>query len=306
VLDPHELYELDPDPPVLDQPVLLHALNGFIDAGGAGRLARDHLLATLDHRVVATFDVDQLLDYRSRRPPMIFVQDHWESYEEPGLVMHVVNDAADTPFLFLEGAEPDVQWERFLAATKALVDRFGVRLTVGIHGIPMGVPHTRPSTVTAHATRQALVAGREPWIGTVQVPGSIGNLLEFRLGEAGRDAMGFAVHVPHYLAQAEYPDAAAVLVESVAGATGLLLPTEALHESAKETRAQIDGQVAESAEVAAVVHALEQQYDAYVASRNPDNLLAGRAGFPTADELGAELERFLAEQSRGDEGRDGV
>jgi hypothetical protein len=60
--------------------------------------------------------------------------------------------------------------------------------------------------------------------------------------------------------------------------------------------------VVESEEVAAVVHALEQQYDAYVAGRGSDLLAPGTGPLPTADELGAELERFLAEQSdRGDQ-----
>jgi predicted ATP-grasp superfamily ATP-dependent carboligase len=287
--------------------VLLHVLTGFIDAGQAGALARDHLLATLEHRPVATFDVDQLLDYRSRRPPMLFVEDHWESYEDPRLVLHEVTDAAGVRFLLLEGAEPDVQWERFVTAVRGLVEALGVRLTIGIHGIPMGVPHTRPTSVTAHATRKDLVAGRDAWVGTVQVPGSVTNLLELRLGHAGHDAMGFAVHVPHYLTQAEYPDAAAVLLENVAAVTDLTLPTAALRDSAEATRAEIDEQVSGSTEVAAVVHALEQQYDAYVASRGGDapgdeqGLLAGRRGFPTADELGAELERFLAEQRGGGE-----
>jgi hypothetical protein len=171
----------------------------------------------------------------------------------------------------------------------------------------MGVPHTRPTTVTAHATRSELVAGRDAWVGTVQVPGSVTNLLELRLGQAGHDAMGFAVHVPHYLTQAEYPDAAAVLLENVAAVTDLTLPTAALREAAEGTRAEIDKEVAGSTVVAAVVRALEQQYDELVAARGGDapgdeqGLLAGRRGFPTADELGAELERFLAEQRRGDQ-----
>jgi hypothetical protein len=238
---------------------------------------------------------------------MLFVEDHWETYEDPRLVLHEVTDAAGMRFLLLEGAEPDVQWERFITSVIGLVRSLGVRVTIGVHGIPMGVPHTRPTSVTAHATRRDLVAGRDAWVGTVQVPGSITNLLEFRLGQAGLDAMGFAVHVPQYLTQAEYPDAAAVLLENVAAVTDLTLPTSVLHEAAEATKREIDEQVAGSAEVAAVVRALEQQYDAYVASRGGDapgdeqGLLAGRRGFPTADELGAELERFLAEQRRGDQ-----
>jgi len=305
VLDPAELYTTSPDPPVLDGPVLVHVLTGFIDAGSAGQLLRNHLLETLEHRPVATFDIDQLLDYRSRRPPMIFDEDHWESYDEPALVLHAVRDAEGRTFLLLEGAEPDVQWERFIAAVRGLVESLGVRLTVGVHGIPMGVPHSRPTTVTAHGTRKELVAGREPWVGRIQVPGSVINLLEYRLGQAGHDAMGFAVHVPHYLSQAEYPDAAAALVDQVSAATGLTLPTSALRLAAEQTRGQIDEQVAASSEVAAVVKALEDQYDAYVGGTGRGDLLAGRgSGFPTADELGAELERFLAEQGKGGDPQD--
>ena len=314
--DPHDLYDLheltEPDDatgstgPSDEGPVLLHVFTGFIDAGQAGALARDHLLSTLDHRPVATFDVDQLLDYRSRRPAMIFVEDHWESYEEPHLVLHEVTDAAGVRFLLLEGSEPDILWERFVAAVRGLIDQLGVRLTIGVHGIPMGVPHTRPTSVTAHATRAELVQGRDAWVGTVQVPGAMTNLLEYRLGQQAQDAMGFAVHVPHYLAQADYPAAAAALLENVAAVTELTLPTGPLHEVAASTLTELDEQVAGSSEVAAVVHALEEQYDAYVAARGGDapgdeqTLLAGRAGFPTADELGAELERFLADQHRGD------
>jgi predicted ATP-grasp superfamily ATP-dependent carboligase len=297
VRDPRELFELHDDLPTLDRPVLLHALTGFIDAGSAGRLMREHLLGTLEHRAVATFHVDELLDYRSRRPSMLFVEDHWESYDAPTLRLHAVQDAAGTGFLLLEGAEPDVLWERFIAAVQALVEQLGVRLTVGVHGIPMGVPHTRPVGVTAHGTRPELVAGGQSWVGTVQVPGSVINLLELRLGQAGHDAMGLAVHVPHYLSQAEYPAAAEALLQHVEGATGLSLPTAPLRAAAEQARADVDEQVAASDEVGAVVRALEQQYDAFVASRGADGLLAGRRGFPTADELAAELERYLAEQA---------
>jgi predicted ATP-grasp superfamily ATP-dependent carboligase len=314
MLDPRDLYTLhdtgstgprdDTDGDASRGPVLLHTLTGFVDAGQAGRLAAEHLLETFEHRPLATFDIDTLLDYRSRRPPMVFESDHWVSYDEPSLLLHEVVDGAGTPFLLLAGAEPDVQWERFIAAVRDLVGQLSVRLTVGVHGIPMGVPHTRPTNVTGHATRRELVAGREPWIGTVQVPGSVINLLEYRLGQAGHDAMGFAVHVPHYLAQAEYPAAAAALLDNVAAVTELVLPTTALHTAAEATRTELDEQVAASPEVAGVVTALEQQYDAFLATRSESgsggDLLAGRGGFPTADELGAELERFLADHAKGD------
>jgi len=300
VLDPEDLYELDqqhqPQPGELEAPILLHALSGFVDAGHAGRLAAEHLLASLPHRVLARFDVDQLYDYRARRPVMTFVEDHWESYDAPRLELSLVEDSAGAGFLMLTGPEPDVQWERFTAAVGRLIDRYAVRLSVGIHAIPMAVPHTRPVGVTAHGTPPGLVSGYEPWVGRVQVPGHIAALLEYRQGELGHDAAGFAVHVPHYLAQAEYPDAALALLEAVGSLTGLQLPTGRLRDAGEEIRAAVEAQVAEQPEVAAVVQALEEQYDAFVGARGR-SLLARESSLPTADELGAELERFLAEEN---------
>ena len=300
MLDPHGLYELADDLPALDSPVLIQALTGFVDAGSAIQLARDHLLESLDGRVIARFDLDQLLDYRSRRPPMIFVEDHWESYEEPSLALHLLHDSLGTPFLMLAGPEPDLQWERFIAAVTALIERFGVRLTVGLNAIPMAVPHTRPVSVTAHATDKALLGDRESWLQRVQVPASVANLLEFRLGRSGHDAMGFAAHVPHYLAQTAYPSAAQLLVESIISSTGLALPVGTLREAATLVREEVDKQVAEDEQAGRLVASLEQQYDAFIRGREA-NLLSDSSGpLPTADELGAELERFLADQSKDD------
>lgn len=307
MLDPRDLYEFDPEQPTegeLDAPVLVHALSGFIDAGHAGRLAAEHLLDTLPHRVLARFDVDQLFDYRARRPPMVFAGDHWESYEPPVLRLSMVSDAAGRAFLMLTGPEPDIQWERFVAAVGQLVDRYGVRLTVGLHSIPMAVPHTRPISVTAHASDPELVAGHPPWVGRVQVPGNAAGLLELRLGEGGKNSAGFAVHVPHYLTQAEWPDAAVSLLGAVAGLGGLELPTGQLETIGTEVRAAVAAQIDKQPEVSAVVRALEEQYDAFIGTRGRPLFAAEAAGLPTADELGAELERFLAEENerRGREG----
>lgn len=295
MLSPSELFTVESPLPALERPILVEALDGFIDAGGAKRLAAAHLLSGSEAQVVARFDVDQLFDYRARRPPMIFSSDHWEAYEEPTLALTAVQDADGVPFLVLAGMEPDVQWERFAAAVQLLIERFDVRLTVGLGAIPMAVPHTRPLGVIVHGSRPELLAGAEPWVDTVQVPASAGHLLEYRLGQAGHDAMGLAVHVPHYLAQTDYPTAAIRLLEEVAKACDLNLSTDQLTEGARTTQEAIDGQVAQSPEVAEVVRGLESQYDLVMAGRK--NMLASGAPLPTAEELGAQFERFLAQQT---------
>ena len=297
MLDPQGLFEVAADLPSLDRPVLVQALDGFVDAGHATRLTREHLLSRYPSQVVATFDVDQLFDYRARRPEMIFATDHWESYADPVLALHAVTDEAGVPFLLLSGPEPDAQWERFVAAVALLVQRLDARLLVGLNAIPMGVPHTRPSTVIAHGSPSELVAEYPNWLGTVQVPASAGHLLEFRLAQAGFASMGFAVNVPHYLAHLEYPAAAATLVEQIGTAGDLTLSCTELLDRAVTVAAEVDEQVAASADVATMVTTLEEQYDTLVAGRGR-SLLADGSTLPTADELGAEFEQYLSRQNR--------
>ncbi|MFI9814757.1 proteasome assembly chaperone family protein [Saccharothrix variisporea] len=294
--DPEELFEVDSDVPDLSGAVLLHHFDGFMDAGGAGTALVEHLLSVHEHRVVARFDVDDLIDYRARRPVMTFDTDRWESYAKPELVVYLLHDAVGTPFLLLTGPEPDRRWEGVVEAVRALIDRWGVRLAVSFHGIPMGVPHTRKLAVISHATRPDLITEKSPF-SRVQVPGNLAALLELRLGESGHDALGFAAYVPHYLAQGTYPTAALNLLEAVTKSTGLVIQAAQLHESARRTDAEIARQVAESEEVAQVVAALERQYDAF-AEASENLLVASDEPLPSADELGAEFERFLAEQQR--------
>lgn len=297
-LDPRELYELDEDRPALGRPVLLHFMDGARDAGSAVELARTHLLDALDGEVIARFDVDQLFDYRARRPILRLARDRWESYEGPELALHLLRDNEGTPFLLLAGPEPDVQWDRFIAAVELIARELDVRLVMGASAFPMSTPHTRPTHIAVHASRKELLAGYKAWLGVIGVPASIGHVIEFKLGEAGFDTVGLAATIPPYLAQAEYPTAAAALLREVAARTGLSLPLAALDDAANTARVAIDNQIAQSAEIQALVAALEEQYDASQASQ--EDRLDADGDLPSADELGAEFERFLAEQTRGD------
>ncbi len=186
MLDPRLLYTLDEGVAAKlkeHRPVLIHQMDGFVDAGQAGRLFSAHLLEQLDHEVLAEFDHDQLHDYRSRRPAMVFDTNRWKSYADLHLRVYRVVDEQGEVFLLFSGPEPDVQWERLATALIGLIEQFGVRLTVSVHGIPMAVPHTRPVTLTAHATDTTLVRGYRSWIDRVEVPASFAGLLEFRLGQ---------------------------------------------------------------------------------------------------------------------------
>ena len=299
---PEELYELEQAmldealPDVSGAAFLVH-LEGFMDAGSAGRLLTEHLLNELENQPIARFDTDRLLDYRSRRPLMTFDKTHWESCDDPRLEVRLLRDSAGRPLLLLTGPEPDHEWELFVAAARTLAERLNAGTMITYFGVPMGIPHTRPLGVMTHATRPGLVTSRVPSPGKLQVPASAASLMELRFGQAGRDAVGLVVQVPHYLSGAAYPTAALTLLDTVREITGLELPADTLKDAADRTNILIDQQVAESSEVADLVHGLEIQWDAATAADG--NLLAEGEEMPTADELAAQFEQFLADQQRG-------
>ncbi len=294
------MYELEFPAPQLSAadgagPVLIHGLEGFTDAGHAVRLATTHLRESLETELVASFDVDELLDYRSRRPLMNFKSDHFSDYAEPELNLWAVKDTAGTPFLLLSGLEPDLRWERFVTAVRLLAEQLGVRRTIGLSAIPMASPHTRPLGLTAHGSDPELLGEHQRWPGELQIPGSASALLEYRMTQHNHESLGFSVHVPHYLAQTAYPEAAQTLLENVAANAGLELSLAALGEAAARVREQVDEHISGNAEVETVVQALERQYDNFVtAQERQSSLLAGEGELPTGEELGAEFERFLA------------
>ncbi|MFB7862035.1 MULTISPECIES: PAC2 family protein [unclassified Streptomyces] len=308
MLDPQDLYEWDQkglavvDVALAQESaglVMLYHFDGYIDAGETGEQIVDGLLETLPHQVVARFDHDRLVDYRARRPLLTFRRDRWTSYETPSIEVRIVQDATGAPFLVLSGPEPDVEWERFAAAVGQIVERLGVRLSVNFHGIPMGVPHTRPVGLTPHGSRTDLMPGHRSPFDEAQVPGSAESLVEFRLTEAGHDTLGVAAHVPHYVARSSYPDAALTALEAITAATGLVLPdvAHALRTEARRTQTEIERQIGEGdEELTTLVQGLEHQYDAVAGAETRGSLVAEPVDLPSADELGREFERFLAER----------
>ena len=294
--NPSDLYHYETDADLTEHRpgVLLVLLGGFVDAGQVSAILRDHLLESSDAEVVASFDVDQLLDYRGRRPAMVFDENRWVHYDDPALLLHRLTDRDGQTYYVLAGPEPDFQWERVVEAVRELAVTLGVTLAVSAHGIPMGVPHTRPVGMTPHATDPDLVAGASSPFGRVQVPGSISALLELRIGEGGGKAMGFAVHVPHYLASTEWAEGALAALGAITDATGLNLPNDELVERARVNQQAIAAEVENSDEARQVISALERQYDAFVdGSERPSLLATETTDIPSADQLGAEFEDFL-------------
>lgn len=285
------LYELV-ERPDLDSPVLVLALDGWIDAGLAAQTARATLHQLLDPVTVATFDADDLLDHRARRPILHLVEGLLTGLTWPSITLQAATDADGNDLLLLVGAEPDHRWRAFSDAVVDLAMEFGARLVVGLGAYPAPVPHTRPTRLASSASDEHLARFCSVRT-TVDVPGGVQGAIERRAAELGVPAVGLWAQVPHYASALPSPAAAAALLDGLAQVGGLSLGTDELHQQAAVTRDRIDELVGANPEHLAMVRTLEESWDAEEGSTGPD-LTAG--SIPSGDELAAELERFLREQ----------
>ncbi|HJG57986.1 MAG TPA: PAC2 family protein [Corynebacterium xerosis] len=299
----HEMYEMQfPAPDVGPKNgglTMVVALQGYADAGLAVAGSAGHLIDALDHRPLVNFNNDELVDYRSRRPAVTMVGDAVADCAELELSLQVVRDNAGKPFLLLSGPEPDLRWDAFSQAVADLVERFDVRRTVSLYSAPMTVPHTRPLGIIAHGNDRELLAGHRTWGQRVTVPGAASLRIELELNRRGRTTCGFTAQVPHYVAASDYPLAALRLLEAVADAGDLEFPLTALERESDKVAELLAEQARESEEVAGIVRMLEHQHDEEERRRSTlesNPLVRADGSMPSADELGAEFERFLATQ----------
>ena len=166
-------------------------------------------------------------------------------------------------------------------------------------------PHARPIGTTVSGTRADLTKAHSVWQPHTQVPATVGHLLEYRFAQAGADVAGFVLLIPHYLGDTDYPAAAIAGLDSVSVATGLVFDLDDLREENREYLEKVTDQVSGSDELTAMLHNLEERYDSYMAGATRAQPIIHTGDLPSADELAAELERYLATRPPGDEDKRG-
>ena len=275
--------------PDLESPLLVLALDGWIDAGVGAANARAALLAELEPVTVATFDNDALLDHRARRPTMHLVEGVVTGLTWPTVELQAASDQSGNDVLLLVGAEPDHAWHAFTHAVIDLAHEFGVRLVLGLGAYPAPVPHTRPTRLAVTASDPSLVsAGLRA---TIDVPAGVQASIERHAYEQGLPAAGLWAQVPHYVAAMPYPAASVALLDGLAAVGGIHVDSPALRAETDASRQRIDALIAENEDHVRMVRQLEAAVDA---SGEPP--AGGLGTLPSGDELAAEVERFLRDQ----------
>lgn len=285
------LYEVLAEPEV-DAPVLVVAMEGWIDSGLGAGTALASLLEQIPTEPVAQFDADELVDHRARRPVMRISEGVNVGLTWPEIQLRHGVDREGHHVLLLIGPEPDIRWHRFTRDVVALAQHFHVRLAIGLGAFPGPAAHTRPVRLAATATTPELAQQVGFLPGVIDVPAGIQASLERGFAEAGIPAVGMWARVPHYVSGMPYPAASAALLRGLHEVAGLAVRDDDLRAAAAMSEERIDALIANSEEHRSMVEQLERQTDEMESRLDLSNL-------PSGDEIAAELQRYLF--SSGDE-----
>lgn len=276
-----------------DKPVLVVALDGWIDAGFAAATALAAIVSDIESETYVTFDPDELIDQRARRPRLRIDDGMRSSISWPEPAVVVGRDRIGSGVALLIGPEPDYRWKPFTSEVVDVAKDLDARIAVGLGAFPIAAPHTRPIKLTSTASRRELTHVVGFMHGSVDVPAGIGEVIGQALDDAGIPSVGLWARVPHYVAAMPFAPAALALVEGLCEVAGIVIGTDALSESAEEARHQVDELIAQSPEHKTMVKQLEEQFDS---GSEPVIGFEGEM-LPTGDEIAAELERYLRGES---------
>ena len=105
---------------ILDRPVLVVALDGWVDAGLGADGAITALLSADSTELVATFDGEALIDQRARRPVVHISHGVNEGLTWPVIQMRAGTDRLGADICYLVGPEPDFRWPSFVTSVVSL------------------------------------------------------------------------------------------------------------------------------------------------------------------------------------------
>ncbi|MGD0344378.1 MAG: PAC2 family protein [Acidimicrobiales bacterium] len=275
-----------------EHPVLIVVLDGWVDAGFGAATAVAAILSEMKTETFATFETDDLIDQRARRPRLRIDDGVRAGISWPEIQVLVGRDRMGSGVALLVGPEPDYRWRQFTGEVIKVARDLDVRLVVSLGAFPNATPHTRPIKLAATASDAELARKIGVVRGTIEVPAGLGEVIGEACVAAGIPSIGLWARVPHYVAAMPFAPAALALIEGLSSISGLVFGTDGLTRSAEEARRQVDELIAQSPDHEAMVRKMEEQLDT-----EGEVLLDIEGDLPSGDEIASELERYLRGES---------
>ena len=280
-----ETYWDDIEP--LRNPVMLVALRGLFDIGGVATSALDWMLKERDFAVVADIDPDPFFDFTQERPEVFTDTDgdrqiRWP--ENEFTIIRYPEGARD--MVVLNGVEPHVSWAVFTQSVVEVAKGLGCTLVISLGAAAEQVPHSRVPFVVGSTTNSDLASRLGLSRPQYQGPTGVAGVLLDALDQAKIPNISLRVGVPHYLMHAQHPKSAAALLQHLQHVLGIPTDHANLQQEISRWQELHDAAVEGDPQASAYVQMLEHRHDQLV-----------EQNMPTGDDLAAELEEFLRNQS---------
>ncbi len=256
------MIELD-EFPVLVDPVMVAAFEGWNDAGEAASGTIAHLRSVWDAQPLADLDSEEYYDYQVNRPMIALDEAGVRELTWPATRVFVARvPLFPRDLVLVQGVEPNMKWQQFTREVLGLAAELDVSTVITLGALLSDIPHTRPVPVTGSTSDAALQAdlGLEP--STYEGPTGIVGVLQDACQRFGIPAISLWAAVPHYVGQPPCPKATLALVRKIEDILDIPVPLGELVEEARAWEAGVDDLAAEDDEVAEYVKQLEEARDA--------------------------------------------
>ena len=268
--------------PALRRPNLVAAFRGWNDAGGAASLAAGYLRAVTDADRCAVIDSEPFIDYQQTRPTVQLVDGDVRRLDWPETEIYA---SEKSDLVVVVGTEPNMRWRAFSGAIAELARRYRVDLVITMGALLADTPHTRPVPVSATASDDELMDRFGLARSTYEGPTGIVGVLHDACARAGLRSASLWAATPHYISASPNPQAALALLTRLSEMIGTPPGSSELERAASEYALRVASAISDDPDIAGYVQQLEEAADA--------------ADPPSGDELAADFERYLREQTDG-------
>ena len=251
-------FGMDIDDSSTKAPIMILAFAGWNDAGGASTWAIRSLIEKTIATEILTFDSEEFYDFSKERPT-VHLDGESRFLSWPKNTISLSNDGS---FLFMEGVEPQLNWQTFTQNILAEAKKYNVSMIITLGSLLAEVPHSRP--VLIHGVSENTEINRTYGLQTSSYEGPTGiiGVINQLSTDAGIPNMSFWATVPNYVAGAESPKAALALIERLKTTLNLSLNTTDLEIASSAYERQINQIIEGDEDTSKYVDELEDSYDA--------------------------------------------
>lgn len=268
---------------------MLCAFQGWNDAGDAASSAVSFLSGALSAKRFARIDAEEFFDFQANRPTIRLEQGERREIAWPTVeIFEARAPRAPRDLVLVRGVEPSMRWRSFCANLIDLAEALGVQLVVSLGALLGDVPHSRPVSMTGHASDPALLERLAISPSSYEGPTGIVGVLHTAFADAGVPSASLWAAVPHYVAAATNPKAALALLRKLETLIGVSVDLSELESAAADYERQVGLAVQSDPDIQAFVERLEQAAESDERS-SPTEV-------PSGDTLAREFQRFLRQR----------